>query len=271
MPAERLSMRKVREVLHLKHALGLSYRKISEATGAGKTQAAEYVRRALAAGITWPVPEGIDDAELERRLFPVADEAASKRAAIDWPAMQRELKRRGVTLALCGRSIWPSMRTATATRGASCTGNGASICRRRCGRRMWPARSCSSTGRVTRSESSIRQRARWAMHASSSPHSAHRTSRTPRRAGRRRCPTGSVRTSTRSRRSAACRRRLCRTISRPVSPSRRATSRASIAPTRISPITTAASCCPRGSYGRATRRRSKSPCRSSSASCWRSS
>lgn len=100
MPAERLSMRKVREVLHLKHALGLSYRKISEATGAGKTQAAEYVRRALAAGITWPVPEGIDDADLERRLFPVADDGASKRAGIDWPAMQRELKRRGVTLAL---------------------------------------------------------------------------------------------------------------------------------------------------------------------------
>ena len=32
MPAERLSMRKVREVLRLKHALGMSYRKISEAT-----------------------------------------------------------------------------------------------------------------------------------------------------------------------------------------------------------------------------------------------
>ena len=45
MPAERLSMRKVREVLHLKHALGLSYRKISAATGVGKTQVAEYVQR----------------------------------------------------------------------------------------------------------------------------------------------------------------------------------------------------------------------------------
>src|SRR5262245_50142571 len=76
MPAERLSMRKVREVLRLKHALGLSYRKISEATGAGKTQAAEYVRRAQAAGIGWPNPDGIDDTELERRLFPIAGESA---------------------------------------------------------------------------------------------------------------------------------------------------------------------------------------------------
>jgi hypothetical protein len=69
MPAERLSMRKVREVLHLKHALGMSYRRISSATGASKTQAADYVRRAALAGISWPVPVGLDDAELERRLF----------------------------------------------------------------------------------------------------------------------------------------------------------------------------------------------------------
>ena len=34
-------MRKVREVLRLKHAHGMSYRKISEATGVGKTQASE--------------------------------------------------------------------------------------------------------------------------------------------------------------------------------------------------------------------------------------
>ena len=100
MPAERLSMRKVREVLRLKHVLGLSYRKISEATGAGKTQVAEYVRRAEAAGIAWPVPEGIDDVELERRLFPVLGDGERARPAIDWPTIQTELKRRGVTLLL---------------------------------------------------------------------------------------------------------------------------------------------------------------------------
>ena len=100
MPAERLSMRKVREVLRLKHALGMSYRKISEATGVGKTQAAEYVRRAQVAGIAWPVPEGVDDSELDRRLFPVGEDSMRTRPAIDWPGIQTELKRRGVTLAL---------------------------------------------------------------------------------------------------------------------------------------------------------------------------
>jgi len=100
MPAERLSMRKVREVLRLKHALAMSYRRISEATGVGKTQAAEYVRRAEAAGITWPVPEGIDDAELDRRLFPIVGDSGRVRPAIDWPMVHNELKRRGVTLML---------------------------------------------------------------------------------------------------------------------------------------------------------------------------
>ena len=35
MPPERLSMRKVREVLRLRHTLGMSFRQISEATGIG--------------------------------------------------------------------------------------------------------------------------------------------------------------------------------------------------------------------------------------------
>ena len=93
-------MRKVREVLRQKHVHGMSYRKISEATGVGKTQASQYVRRAAVAGIAWPLPDGIDDAELDRRLFPVASDGADIRPVIDWPANQTELKRRGVTLAL---------------------------------------------------------------------------------------------------------------------------------------------------------------------------
>ena len=52
MPAERLSMRKVRDVLRLKHTLGMSLRQISEATGVGKTVVGEYVRRAGVIGIT---------------------------------------------------------------------------------------------------------------------------------------------------------------------------------------------------------------------------
>ena len=72
-------MRKVRDVLRLRHTLGMSFRQISEATGVGKTVVGEYVRRAGVIGITWPLPEEIDDAELERRLFPVPGETAAPR------------------------------------------------------------------------------------------------------------------------------------------------------------------------------------------------
>jgi transposase len=93
-------MRKVREVLRLKHAVGLSYREISEATGVGKSAIWAYIRRAEAIGITWPVPDEIDDATLERRLFAHPIVPAVERDGIDWAKLHEELKRRGVTLML---------------------------------------------------------------------------------------------------------------------------------------------------------------------------
>jgi len=59
-------MRKVREVLRLKHALGIIERPIAEVVGAGKSAVGEYIRRARVLGLTWPLPDGLDDAELER-------------------------------------------------------------------------------------------------------------------------------------------------------------------------------------------------------------
>src|SRR5664279_5644980 len=101
MPAERVSMRKIRDVLRLTHALGMSRRLVGEATGIGKTAVGEYVRRAAVAGLSWPIPDEIDDAELERRLFPPPDTASStSRTEPDWSHNHAELKRRGVTLAL---------------------------------------------------------------------------------------------------------------------------------------------------------------------------
>jgi DNA-binding transcriptional regulator LsrR (DeoR family) len=67
MPTERLPMRKVREVLRLKHACGASERLIAQSLGIGRTTVGEYLRRAAVVGITWPVE--LDDAELERLLF----------------------------------------------------------------------------------------------------------------------------------------------------------------------------------------------------------
>ena len=107
MPAERAPMRKVREVLRLKHALGLSERQIAASVGVSRSTVAEYLRRAGAAGITWPVPEGMYDAELERRLFTLPSfEPKPTRWLPDWDHVHKELKRHGVTLLL----LWEEYR-----------------------------------------------------------------------------------------------------------------------------------------------------------------
>src|SRR6202007_3365171 len=69
MPAERLQMRQVREVLRLPHAWRQSGHRIATAVGISRGTVTEYQRRAAVVGITWPVPPELDDAALERKLF----------------------------------------------------------------------------------------------------------------------------------------------------------------------------------------------------------
>ncbi|MCP4549306.1 MAG: IS21 family transposase [bacterium] len=101
MPAERLSMRKVREVLRLSWGGKLSTRAVARSCGIGRTTVREYLQRAIGAGLSWPLPEGLSDGELEALLFPPpvsADNAP--RPLPDWKALHKELKRKGVTLFL---------------------------------------------------------------------------------------------------------------------------------------------------------------------------
>jgi len=97
MPAERLSMRKIREVLRLRYAQGLSSRQIARACSMGRTTVRDYLDRATKAGITWPVD--LDDDKLEQRLF-ISSFPLQTRPLPDWAQIQIELKRKGVTLAL---------------------------------------------------------------------------------------------------------------------------------------------------------------------------
>lgn len=80
MPAERAPMRKVREVLRLRHTLGVSEQQIAVTVGVSSSTVGEYLRRAAVIGISWQVPEGMDDGELERRLFtpPTFEETRTK-------------------------------------------------------------------------------------------------------------------------------------------------------------------------------------------------
>ena len=99
MPQERLSMRKIKEVLRLRYEKGLSHRAIAGSCGIGCTTVREYVLRAQAAGVTWPLPADWDDGKLGQVLFPPV-QAEGDRPLPDWPVVHQELRRKGVTLAL---------------------------------------------------------------------------------------------------------------------------------------------------------------------------
>ena len=94
-------MRKIRELLRLKYELGRSHREIAASLDIANSTVSGYVRRASAAGLSWPLPEGLDDAALEAALFPAPPPSRVPRPKPDWGRVHRELQRhKGVTLQL---------------------------------------------------------------------------------------------------------------------------------------------------------------------------
>jgi len=95
-------MRQIREVLRLKWALGYTDRQTAQACGVSRPAIKSYLRRALAADLQWPLPEGLDDPALEQLLFPPTASAGEsrQRPLPDFAAMHQELRRKGVTLML---------------------------------------------------------------------------------------------------------------------------------------------------------------------------
>ena len=109
MPAERKSMRQIREVLRQKWGLDLSNRQISASCGLSRPTVAEYLRRAKAAGLSWPLSGDLDDDELERKLFPAPPSIPIEHQAVpDWSVVNHEFKGKGVTLAL----LWDEYKSA---------------------------------------------------------------------------------------------------------------------------------------------------------------
>lgn len=107
MPGERLSMRKIREVLRLRFAQGLSQRTIGGSLGLSAAAVNAYLNRARLAGVGWPLPDGLDDARLEALLYPPPPRKATERRPVpDWAVVHRELRRRDMTLAL----LWEEYR-----------------------------------------------------------------------------------------------------------------------------------------------------------------
>jgi len=92
-------MRKITEVLRLKFEAKLSHDQIARAVALSKGGVGKYVSLAKAQGLSWPLPEGMDEAALEARLYPPR-QASTRFIEPDHRKIHTELKRKGVTLQL---------------------------------------------------------------------------------------------------------------------------------------------------------------------------
>lgn len=92
-------MRMIREVLRLHHGCGLSQKKIAAIVNCSHGAVGEYLKRAAAAGLNWPLPDDLDDANVERLLYPVKPPSkADSRPQPNCVYIREELRKKGVTL-----------------------------------------------------------------------------------------------------------------------------------------------------------------------------
>ena len=110
MAAERLPMRKLREIVRLRLQANQSGRAIARSCGLSPSTVHEYVGRIAIAGLGWPLPAELDDDDvLERLLFPDEHQPKSDRPEPDWAYVHTELQRRHVTKTL----LWQEYKEAT--------------------------------------------------------------------------------------------------------------------------------------------------------------
>src|SRR5258708_11085509 len=87
-------MRKIREVLRLRFELRLGQRAIARACSISQSTVHEYLNRAAAAGVVWPLGEGWDEQRVEQALF--GERTVVKRlpeqVLPDFPALSSQLQ-----------------------------------------------------------------------------------------------------------------------------------------------------------------------------------
>ena len=99
MATERLSMRKIREILRYKWSLGRSHREVAASLGISVGAVSGVERRARDSGLDWATAEALSDEALEVRLYG-ASTAQRRRPLPDPVWIHTERKRPGVTLEL---------------------------------------------------------------------------------------------------------------------------------------------------------------------------
>lgn len=90
-------MRKVKDVLELKWGKGQSNRDVGKAVKLSASTVGECVGRATRAGLTWPLPDDLDEEALEARLYPPPPPSDVARPSPVWEEVHRELRGKHVT------------------------------------------------------------------------------------------------------------------------------------------------------------------------------
>ena len=110
MPAKRVSMRRIREILRLKYEGGATQRAIARSIGVARSTVALTLERVAAAQLGWPLPPALSDRALEAMLYANAGRPQGSRGKTepDWTHIHHELRRPGVTLML----LWEEYRQA---------------------------------------------------------------------------------------------------------------------------------------------------------------
>jgi len=98
MTTKRVTMNKLKEMLRMKYAAKLSLRQIASSLKLSVGVIAKYIKRAEAAGIRWPLPEGMTDATLSGYLQPAKKNVITLALAEpDFKEMASELSTKGMT------------------------------------------------------------------------------------------------------------------------------------------------------------------------------
>jgi transposase len=98
MPAKRLTMRKIRDILRLSFVSEMSLRQINASTKVSTGGVQKMLAKAAELKLTWQAVEEMDDGQLARLFYPKADTKKSKRFEVpDWTEVYQELKKKGVT------------------------------------------------------------------------------------------------------------------------------------------------------------------------------
>lgn len=101
MAGRRLSMRRIREILRQKWALGRSHREVARSLGVSSGSVGAALARARAAGLgSWEAVLALGEVELEHHLYTYGRGSSSARPLPDWAEIHTELGKKGVTLQL---------------------------------------------------------------------------------------------------------------------------------------------------------------------------